>query len=456
MVLIISILTFAFLTSVIPPIVFVAIRNAVKRHRQKTVLDLASVFEINNDLQNGVITSFEFVKYKYFFKQDLGRVLGAEGYPLDDVEAVANKYDHSRVAWSFGMLPLVSLCFLITFLLLWVFVGVNFPDALNVSWLPGQKTTATPLGSEGSAYASIVAGAFVGAYLANARSLMRAVINFDLNPGTFVDATIKILTSLGGSVILIPVVTGILTNGAASGRVLYAAVLLAFVAGFLPETIIKNIIRRSRLQGYKQEDYTVYKTFKAVPPEVIDGIDTEVSDRLSDYNIRSTQNLATSNPLMLFVETPYGVYQIMDWVAQAQLCCSVGPRTVVLLWKLGVRTLFDLERAARASYAKDNTLLLAIGHVLLNEALPPRQRVSPSSEQSPQAAVEEGSAQWPPLSLATIIADIEMRLDDPHVQRLRQIFLAVGNRLGADSRRFVVLPQCTPEAAPACPFRQAA
>lgn len=381
MVLAISLLTFAFLASVLPPIVFIAIRNAVKRHRQKTVLDLASVFEMNTNPQNGVIASFEFVKYKYFFKQNFGPMLSADGHPLEDVEAVANKYDHSRVAWVFGMLPLVCLCFLITFVLLLSFIGANFPEPLGLSWLPDPKITTALLGAEHYAYAYIVAAAFGGAYLATMRNLMRAVINFDLNPGTFVNSTIKILTSVGGSVILVPAVTGLIANAAASGRVLYSAVLLAFVAGLLPETIIKNIIRRSRLEGYKQEDYSVYKTFKAVPLEVIDGIDTEVSDRLADYNIRSTQNLATSNPLMLFVETPYGVYQIMDWVAQAQLCCSVGPRTVVLLWKLGVRTLFDLERAARVSYAKDNTLLLAIGHVLLNEALPPRQRVSALSEQ---------------------------------------------------------------------------
>ena len=92
----------------------------------------------------------------------------------------------------------------------------------------------------------------------------------------------------------------------------------------MPDVVLRNILQRDKLKNFKREEHEVFRAFKITPVEIIDGIDSEIRVRLDDHHIHSTQNLAAANPLMLFVETPYGVYQIMDWVAQAQLCCSVG------------------------------------------------------------------------------------------------------------------------------------
>ena len=189
----------------------------------------------------------------------------------------------------------------------------------------------------------------------------------------------------------------------------------------MPDVVLRNILQRDKLKNFKREEREVFRAFKITPVEIIDGIDSEIRVRLDDHHIHSTQNLAAANPLMLFVETPYGVYQIMDWVAQAQLCCSVGRERVIRLWPLGVRTLFDRERLAAPSVTRNEALLLEVGRIILGAPM-----IDAAADR--QAAVD------------LVVASIELRLDDPHVQRLRQIFIAVGDRLGPDCRRFRAQP----------------
>jgi hypothetical protein len=254
-----------------------------------------------------------------------------------------------------------------------------------------------------------------------------AIKNFDLSPATIVGETIKIVIGI----VLAPIlVIGLLRLGASGAEllttvkepmnaplVLALAVTGCFVAGIMPDVVLRNIVQRDKLKNFKREEYEVYRAFKITPVEIIDGIDSEIRVRLDDHHIHSTQNLAAANPLMLFVETPYGVYQIMDWVAQAQLCCSVGREKVIRLWPLGVRTLFDLERLAAPSAVRNEALLIEVGRIILGATMI-------------EAAPDRASA------VDLVVASIELRLDDPHVQRLRQIFIAVGDRLGPDSRRF--------------------
>ena len=42
---------------------------------------------------------------------------------------------------------------------------------------------------------------------------------------------------------------------------------------------------------------------------------------------------------------------------------------------------------------------------------------------------------------ALVIATIQVKLDDPHVHRLRQIYMKVGERLGDTNRRFSGTPK---------------
>jgi hypothetical protein len=112
----------------------------------------------------------------------------------------------------------------------------------------------------------------------------------------------------------------------------------------------------------------------------------------------------------------------MDWVAQAQLCASVGPIALQKLWKLGIRTIFDLERVLLDPACQNGGLVASIGAILW---------------QGPYLA-PDGRVGAP--DLAAVMANIRFRLENPHVHRLRQIFNQVSLSLGEDARRLSPIP----------------
>ena len=411
------------------PLIFIAVRESIKKHRQEIITDLATVFDIGDPAGTNLIPSFEFVKYKYFVgarrSRDpaAGRAEG-ERSTVWAAETRGKREDYSVIAWIIGSAPFGILAATSTFYGLSLLLSVlaeHMTEPSGLRW--GGFSYPTPTGV-GMVWLLGICAAFAGSYITALRSLYRAIKNFDLSPGMIANETNKILISF----VLGPIVfTSIIWFGSqlvtlvvpVSPAVTAAAAITAcFVAGVMPEVVLRSIIQRDQLKNFKREEEEVFRAFKITPVEIVDGIDSEIRVRLDDHHIHSTQNLAAANPLMLFVETPYGVYQIMDWVAQAQLCCSVGRDKIVRLWPLGVRTLFDLERLAAGKDLAKDALLLEVGRIILGEALVP---LDPKDRAATAALVR---------------ASIELRLDDPHVQRLRQIYIAVGDRLGSKSRRF--------------------
>ena len=180
----------------------------------------------------------------------------------------------------------------------------------------------------------------------------------------------------------------------------------AFVGAYMPDDILRYFLSLSSIRQLKQERSDFGREIESIPIEVLDGIDSKVRYRLSDFHIESVQNLASANPLMLFVETPYGFYETLDWVSQAQLCASVGPDAIFKLWKLGIRTIFDLERAALSPGFVNDDLLHAIERIILPDLASPT-----------------------PWNSAAIVASVRIRLDGSDTRRLRQIVDRVNERL---------------------------
>ena len=294
-----------------------------------------------------------------------------------------------------------------------------------------SSVTACPKAGSRPLWLWCLCAAFAGGYVFMIRSFYRAINNFDFSPMSFVGACNNLAVGIVGALLLPFVVLNPLAAGieGLQTATLIGAILLSFAIGYLPDSATRTLLWRSDLANFKRENLQVYKSSLTTPLEIIDGIDTETRDRLGDYHIRSTQNLATANPLMLFVETPFGVYQIMDWVAQAQLCCSVGPEALTKLWKLGIRTLFDLERVALDVDCYDKAPLRQIRALLI-----------PATGADGAGGSSEGSGSGEPDYENTIVSNIVVRLDDPHVHRLRQIYIRIGDRLGPKNRR---LPSST-------------
>ncbi|HEX3995897.1 MAG TPA: hypothetical protein VHX39_32410, partial [Acetobacteraceae bacterium] len=143
------------------------------------------------------------------------------------------------------------------------------------------------------------------------------------------------------------------------------------------------------------------------------------------------------NPIQIFVETPYGLYEVIDWVAQAQLIIAVGSARTIRLRQLNVRTIFDLEKVVLCNHLRRRV------HAALLGETPSRQDDSPSNPHQeymaahgPQSAeviqlrtVRPGHSQVELDLSKELDALVAMIRDDLHVQRLRQIWDVIADRL---------------------------
>ena len=197
----------------------------------------------------------------------------------------------------------------------------------------------------------------------------------------------------------------------------------------MPDAALRFLLQRSIVKSFKGERGDFGENGKSVPIETLDGIDSLVRFRLSDFHLTTVQNLASANPVMLFVETPYGIYQIIDWVAQAQLCASVGPERLFALWDLGIRTIFDLERVGlHSTEFVDDRILYAVEQALFLKRITTRQTTDINLlEVTPPAG-------WRPQA---VVANIRMRIDGTYTQRLRQIVNRVSDQIGGGQTRFL-------------------
>jgi hypothetical protein len=133
---------------------------------------------------------------------------------------------------------------------------------------------------------------------------------------------------------------------------------------------------------------------------------------------------------MLYIESPYGIYQTVDWVAQAQLCTVVGPERFLMLKKHNVRTIFDLERMVLGLDAPSGVKLM-IGALLLatDEALEKaRDELKIGYFSIGNKPFAAGLVKW--MDAEAVEHIVRVMIDDLHVHRLRQIWLHIGEQLG--------------------------
>jgi hypothetical protein len=328
-----------FISAGMIPLAVLISRDRLRRYRRSLVIALEDW--ISKTAKVTPLPSFDAARIKY----ELSPSTHEWGRRLGERDSNNEVVPHGSM-WSFALptliysglsaLGFISAFFLASEVTFWSRPNFILSGMFNIS--ETLKESENLISSELTAYqwnsgAAIAAG-FIGAYLFTLQYLVGRVRNYELSPTSFLVASVSILEGT-----FIVAVARHLTAHSDS----YAEfTIIAFLLWYFPTFGITWIIERLRVQNLKQVAPAAYNRRFVLPTDMIDGVDTQTKFRLMEAGVQDVQNLATANPVLLYVETPYSLLTILDWIAQAQLIVAFGGETAADLRQIGVRTTFDV------------------------------------------------------------------------------------------------------------------
>lgn len=182
--------------------------------------------------------------------------------------------------------------------------------------------------------------AFLGAYLWGIQYVFRRYMSDDINPGVFYSLSMRMLLAGALAVVIFNAYEALAGGGNTSsaqgiGKTIWPA--LAFVLGMFPQRGLTWL--REKIPMFSPEkDPTV----RALPLEMIEGIEMHDRLRLEECGLDSCHDLATTDFVPLAIHTPYSARTLIDWMLQAKLCIYCGD-AMRDLRAYGIRTIIDVE-----------------------------------------------------------------------------------------------------------------
>ena len=509
---------YALLLALVAPILLVYARHEILIRRLRTILDFMQSFKLygtSDDKGGRYNPSFEFVKSKYVSDIKIGR---KEQERLDAIDKLPAPQEEARLKFyielaakagsrSSRQIYLSSIGFmLVSYFGMRSLIGAFDCDFKSVSNCSVAATISDQMLVVGSL-------AFAGAFVGSLRMLLRCLAVYDLSAFSMLRHTAEmvftviivmlifrafpdpmfnvgklllpdsVISQIEGSAPAEPPSTtsetpkvqtaenqgstqpvGLMAKPEDGIPWLWFA--LAPALGLLPASASRFLLLKmqSLISWMKTTDDRFSSISHVTSLDIIDGIDFETRFRLEECGIYDVQNLATYNPVMLHIETPYGIYQAIDWIAQAQLCHIVGQEKFLMFREVNIRTIFDLERAidsVASPHAFDNiyaSILFAPTDNLKRAAAISQFRflITDSRNLTRQVSVEEYCA-WAREQLRSPVADDatkeaiaenEQRFadavehlmvwisDDLHIRRLRRLWIDISSSLGRDAEYF--------------------
>jgi hypothetical protein len=211
---------------------------------------------------------------------------------------------------------------------------------------------------------SLVTYAFLGAYFFGIQLAWQGYLRADLRPKTYTTITVRVLIV----VVLAWLMEATLGLGDSPGL----AYLLAFAAGFVPDSVLHLLWEKVLTPGVTQR--LLLNADRRRPLTELEGIDLYERTRLSEEGITSVEALAHHDLLDLFFKTRIPAARLVDWMDQAVLVMYLGEDAELrkALRGVGIRTASDLvdrtrrprERTAVEHQDTFETLLETVRHRL--------------------------------------------------------------------------------------------
>lgn len=187
---------------------------------------------------------------------------------------------------------------------------------------------------------------FVGSNLFVLYSIVKRFRTIDITPITILGMSYQIILATTAAYIIVKFSDDATINA-----------LIAFSIGFVPFSDLAKWFTDTAKKKLGQKPLVDPHQDKLQQKEsenlfYLKGISREDSERLREEGLFTTHDLALSNPMTLYITTPFKMSQIVEWINQAYLQTFLSSTEMEAIAPMGIRGAMGVRVKARESIEK--------------------------------------------------------------------------------------------------------